>query len=112
MLTPDEKSFIAYWEAKRVKKKKSIWQYSVGLPMGVMIILALFVNIVFGWHKRASMVIRSNGSIIIVVLIAAVAIVIFMSVFASKHQWDQQEQRYQELLEKEKAENKHLSTNM
>ena len=109
MLTPDEKSFLAYWEANRDRKKRSIWQYSLGLPMGVLIILALFVNIIFGWHKRASMIIRSNASIIIVVLIAAVGIVVFMSIFSARHQWDQNEQRYQELLDKQKKEKENLT---
>ena len=101
MLTREEKDFIAYWETHRAKRKKSIWQYSFGLPLGVMIVLALFVNIATGWYKRADMELRSNASLIIVVLIAAIAIVVFISIFTAKYQWEQNEQRYLELKYKE-----------
>lgn len=80
-------------------------QFTIGLPLGVMIVLALFVNIVTGWHKRAAMALQNNASLIIVILIAAIAIVVFMTVFARNHEWDQQETRYQELLQKQKDSN-------
>lgn len=102
MLTKNEEDFIAYWAANRERKKKSIWQFSFGLPLGVMIVLLLFVNIASGWYKRADMLLRSNASLIITILIAAVGIVIFISVFSAKYQWEQNEQRYQELLYKKK----------
>lgn len=92
---------MTYWEANRDKRKKSIWQYSFGLPLGVMIVVALFVNIATGWYKRADMELRSNASLIIVVLIAAIAIVVFISIFTSRYQWEQNEQRYLELKNKE-----------
>ena len=100
MLTKEEEDFIAYWAANREKKKKSIWQFSFGLPLGVMIVLLLFVNIVSGWYKRADMVLRSHSSLIITILIAAIGIVIFISVFSARYQWEQSEQRYLELLYK------------
>lgn len=102
MLTPEEKAFIEYWSVRRTEKKKSIRQFTVGLPLGVMIVLALFVNVVTGWHKRAAMALQNNASLIMIILIAAIAIVVFMTVFARNHEWDQQEIRYQELLQKQK----------
>ncbi|HYH14411.1 MAG TPA: hypothetical protein VD794_04280 [Flavisolibacter sp.] len=102
MLTPEEKAFIEFWAVRRTEKKRSIRQFTIGLPLGVMIVLALFVNVITGWHKRAAMALQNNASLIFVILIAAVAIVVFMTVFARNHEWDQQEIRYQELLKKQK----------
>ena len=101
MITEEEKAFINYWTVQRDKKKTSIRRFTLGFPLAVMIIVVLFANILSGWHKRAAMVIQSNGSLILMVIIAAVAIVVFMTYFSSKHEWDQNEQRYQELLQKQ-----------
>jgi membrane protein YdbS with pleckstrin-like domain len=100
MLTEDEKRFIASWEVDRLRKKKLIRQLSVGLPTGVILVVAIFANFFSGWYKRADMEIRSNSSLIIVLLIAAIGIVIFTAVFSEKHKWDINEQRYHELLAK------------
>ena len=110
MLTEEEQSFLVYWAEQRLRKKKTLKQFSIGLPLGVMIIFALFVNILVGWHKKADMVLQGNASIVITVILAAVGIVVFMTIFSRHHQWDQYEQRYQELLikqqkSKEAAEN-------
>ena len=103
MLTEEEKKFIQYWKANRDKKKKSIWQFSVGLPLGVMIVVAVFVNLLVGWYQRADMELRSNASLVVVILIAAVGIVVFISYFSARHQWDQNEQRYWELIKKDEG---------
>ncbi len=103
MLSKQDQDFLRYWEANRLKKKKFLRQFSVGLPLSVLIVAVLFVNILSGWYKRADMVIRSNSSVIIVVIIAAIGIAVFMTIFSSKHKWEQNEQRYQELISKTKA---------
>ncbi len=72
--------------------------------MGVLIIGALFANIITGWHKRAAMVLESSGSMILSIVIAAVGIVIFITVFSIRHKWDQHEQRFRELLAKKERE--------
>lgn len=104
MLTTEEKDFIVYWTENRLKKKKMLWQFTIGLPMGVLIIVALFANIITGWHKRAAMVLQSSGSMILTIVIAAIGIVIFITVFSVRHKWDQHEQRYKELLVKQRKE--------
>jgi membrane protein YdbS with pleckstrin-like domain len=98
MLTKEEEDFIVYWSEQRKKNKRSLTQFTVGLPLAVSIVAALFVNIITGWHKRAAMVLRSNASLIIVILLACVGIVIFMTIFSQRHKWEYYEQRYQELL--------------
>lgn len=100
MLTPEEQTFVDHWSDVRLKKKKSVWQWSVGLPLGIVIVVALFINLASGWYKGADAVLRSNSSLIITIIIASVAIVVFIAVFAARHQWDQKEQLYQELLAK------------
>ncbi len=104
MLTTEEKDFIVYWKENRDKKKRSLRQYTIGLPMGVLIIAALFANIITGWHKRAAMVLQSSGSMILTVVIAAIGIVIFITIFSVRHKWEQHEQRYKELLVKQTKE--------
>jgi heme/copper-type cytochrome/quinol oxidase subunit 4 len=106
MITEQEKAFIDYWTVQRGKKKTSLRRFTVGFPLAVMILVVLFANILAGWHKRAAMIIQSNGSIILMVIIAAVGIVVFMTYFSSKHEWDQNEQRYQELLKKQLNDSK------
>jgi len=99
MLTPQEQQFLADWEVKRLQKNK-LFRFTLGLPLSVLIVVALFINIFTGWHKRAVMVLRSNTSLILIILIATIAIVIFISMFYRKYQREQNEQRYQELLAK------------
>ena len=100
MLTEDEKKFIEYWEIHRLRRKKVLKQLGIGLPLAVSIVAAIFINFFSGWYKRADMMLRANSSLIIVVLVAIVLIVVFVSVFSAKHQWDMNEQRYREFLSK------------
>ncbi len=99
MLTEEENSFIRYWENNRQKKKKVRKQLSVGLPLAVALVLAIFVNLFSGWYKRAEIEMKKEDSSLILVLLAAVLfIVAFVVVFSVHHRWDMNEQRYKELL--------------
>ena len=103
-MTKNEEDFIRYWEVERTKKKKFLRKTSIGLPLAVVIVVALVVNFLSGWYDKADMMIRQNASVIIVVLIAALAIVVFITLFASRHKWDQNELHYAELLSKKERE--------
>ncbi len=98
MLTENEKGFIDYWEHNRLRKKKVLKQLSVGLPLSVLLVAAIFINLFSGWDKRAQMVINTDPSLIIVLLIAAILIVIFIVIFSVRHRWDLNEQQYKELI--------------
>jgi membrane protein YdbS with pleckstrin-like domain len=98
MLTQEEKRFIDYWEHNRFRKRKILKQLSVGLPLAVVLVIAIFINFFAGWDKRAQMIINTDPSLIIVLLIASLLIVIFIVIFSARHRWDLNEQRYQELL--------------
>ena len=83
MLTSAEKEFVAYWEENRLKKKKILRQISVGLPMAVILVIAIFVNFFSGWFKRADIVLhQEKSSLIIVLIVAALMIVIFIVIFS------------------------------
>jgi membrane protein YdbS with pleckstrin-like domain len=101
MLTEDEKKFIVYWEINRFRKKKVLRQLAVGLPLSVFLVIAIFVNFFSGWYKRADMEIRSSTSLVLVLMVAAVLIVVFTTVFSVRHKWDINEQRYRELIAKD-----------
>ncbi|MEI9810483.1 MAG: hypothetical protein WDO16_22880 [Bacteroidota bacterium] len=105
MLTEEEERFIGYWEANRLRRKRGFRQLAVGLPLAVLIMAALFINFFSGWYKRADMILRSQSqsvqaSLVLVIVIAALLIVVFTTVFSIRHKWDQHEQRYRELLAK------------
>jgi len=104
MLTPDEEKFIEYWEANRLSRKKVLKQLYVGLPFAALLVIAIVVNFLSGWYKRADMVIRSNSSLVLVVVIAGIAIVVFTTVFSVRHEWEMNEQLYRELLAKKAKE--------
>ena len=109
MLTNEEMQFISYWEKNRNKKKKFWKQLAIGLPVGVLFAAAIFINMVSGWYKRATMVFNSDaslGSLVMVLIIAVLLIVIFVSIFSEKVKWERNEQNYLELLnKKDKQEN-------
>jgi L-cystine uptake protein TcyP (sodium:dicarboxylate symporter family) len=101
MLTNEEQAFIRYWEENREKQKRFTKQVAIGLPFGVLFALAIFLNYASGWDKRVEQITKtypSFKSLILVLLIAILAIVVFVSVFSVKVKWEKNEQRYRELL--------------
>ena len=100
MLSQEEKDFLRYWENNRVNKKRFLRQFSIGLPIGVFIAVAIFINLLSGWYKKADMEIRSHSSLIPVIIIALFIMVVFITIFSSRHKWEQNEQRYLELKRK------------
>lgn len=102
MLTPDEQAFVDYWAVQRLRRKTIASRLTSGLPLSVLIVLVLFVSLFTGWYDRATAVLRTHSSVIIVVLVAAVGIVVFMSYFSAQHEWDQNEERYQVLLHRQR----------
>ena len=99
MLTEKDQDFIRYWEVNRLRKKKVIKQLAVGLPLAVVLVIAIFLNFFSGWYKRADMA-RSEEkpTLILVLLVAALLIVVFIVIFSARHRWDMNEQQYKELL--------------
>ena len=101
MLTEKENGFIGYWENNRLRKKKVWRQLSIGLPLAVVLVIAIFANLFSCWDKRAEMEMKKEqSSLILVLLTAALLIVAFVVIFSARHRWDLNEQRYRELLDR------------
>lgn len=105
-MSQEEQDFIAYWSANRDRKKSWVRQLYVGLPLSLVLVLGIFANLFSGWYGRAQMVMfRESASLIVVLVIAAVAIISFLVIFSARHRWDLQEQRYRELLDRSSKQN-------
>lgn len=104
MLSQQEKDFLRYWEANRLNKKRFLRQFSIGLPLGVLIVVAIFVNVLSGWYRQADMIIRSNSSLMIVIIVGLIIIAVFIAIFSSRLKWEQNEQRYLELKQKQEKD--------
>ena len=104
MLTREEEDFVVYWRENRDRKKKVLYQLAIGLPAGLLLSIAIFANFLSGWYKRANMIFRADSSIFPVLMLAAILIVIFFTVFSVKHKWDLHETRYRELLARKATE--------
>jgi hypothetical protein len=98
MLTQREKDFIKYWETNRLRRKKTVRQFLIGIPIGLLFVIPIGINFASGWYKRAQMEAENGEFNPMVLMIALLLIIAFTAIFYQKHQWDQLEQRYRELL--------------
>jgi hypothetical protein len=57
------------------------------------------------------MQLNSDPSVIIVILVALIGIVIFITIFSAHHRWDRNETLFQELLKKEDSSMQQVSEN-
>jgi hypothetical protein len=104
MLTQQEKDFLRYWENNRLRRKKTMRQFLVGIPIGLLFVIPIVINFTSGWYKRAQMEANNQDFNPVVLLVALLVIVVFTAIFYQRHQWDQYEQRYRELLAREKRD--------
>lgn len=104
MLTPQEQRFIEYWQKNRDREKKLFRQLVIGLPAGLLLAIGIVATLVTrGWYEQADMVANSelNPNVLIIALLI---IIVFIAIFYKKFQWDQKEQLYKELLNKQQRE--------
>ncbi|NNV56381.1 hypothetical protein [Limnovirga soli] len=99
MLTSHEEKFIAYWEKNRDREKKLLRQFFIGLPFGLLISAGILLSLDMNWYERANMIANAELNPV-VLLIALLAIAVFMAIFYKKYQWDMKEQQYKELVHK------------
>jgi cytochrome b561 len=104
MLTEEEDAFIGYWAANRDRQKKTFRQFLLGIPVALLFVIPIAVNFFSGWYTRATMMLRTNNFNPGVLLLALLLITVFIAIFSRKFRWDQQEQRYQELLARKKKQ--------
>ncbi|HWB25338.1 MAG TPA: hypothetical protein VG738_07650 [Chitinophagaceae bacterium] len=101
MLAPEEKKFIEYWAVKREREKSLTRQIFFGLPFGLFLGICILVVFESGWYERATMVAYTQSSPY--VLVAAIIIIaVFVGIFYKRYKWEMNEQRYRELLAKQK----------
>ena len=98
MMSEQEKLFVEYWEANRLKEKKLMKQLLIGLPVGVLFGVPIIFMLLSGrfWYKRADMEATSHLNPVVLV-VGVVVIVVFVAVFYKRHQWDMKEQQYLEI---------------
>ena len=107
MLNKEEKDFVEYWAANRLKRKRVWKQLALGLPLAVVLIVAIFINFFSNWHDKARVlrneeVQKYDASLILVLIAGALIITVFIVIFSVRHKWDINEQRYRELIARNK----------
>ena len=105
MITEEEKMFLQYWEANRLREKKIMLQLLIGLPVGMLFGLPVIFMLFSGkfWYKRADM--EANTHLNPLVLIIAVTlIIVFVAIFYKRHQWEMKEQQYLEIKGRQEPE--------
>lgn len=100
MLTPEEEKFVQYWQEQRQHKREFLRKFSIVLPVVSLLAIAFFVNFLSGWYDKADKELRRHSSLIIVILVAVIAIVVFVAIFSVRHKWEQNESDYADLLKK------------
>ncbi len=104
MLSDHEERFIAYWEKNRDKQKRTMKQWLVGLPLGLLFGIPIFINVFSGWYKRADMIVNTQASAArfnpFVLLVSLLLIISFIAIFSKRHKWEMNEQKYRELIVK------------
>ena len=109
-MTEEEKRFVTFWANQRLHKKQYLRRFSVGLPVAALIAAAVLANFLSGWYKKADAAVHADSSVIFVVVIAVVAIMVFIMVFTAHHKWDRNEAAYQELMAKQEDANQENKT--
>jgi len=104
MLTQEEEKFLSYWQENRLKEKSLFKQLSAGFAFGLLLGLAIILNLVSGWYTRADMA-AYGESTPYVLLLAILIITVFCGVFYRRHRWEMNEQHFLELKKKKEATN-------
>ena len=98
MLNKEEEAFILYWKENRIKQKRVFRQFLLGIPLALLFVVPIVLNFFSGWYKRAAMMSSTSEFNPGVLLLALILIVVFVAIFSRKFRWEQNEQRYLELL--------------
>jgi hypothetical protein len=100
-MTKEETAFMQWWETNRLKEKQWMRKLTVGLPLGFVFGLPILLSVVFrGWYKRMPYI---SGGQLTLILMACLAIAVFYAIIRVRVQWEQNEQRYEELLKKKES---------
>lgn len=100
MLMPDEERFVQYWQEQRQHKKAFLRKFSIALPVISLVAIVFFVNFLSGWYRKADKELHRHSSLVIVILVAVIATIVFVVIFTARHKWEQNEAEYENLLKK------------
>lgn len=110
MFTEEEKKFMSYWEANRLREKSWKRQIQAGLPIGTTVAVAILITFFSGWYKLAMM--EASTELNPWVLIFAIMVIaVTFGAFYKKQKWEQHEQLYNELMARKKKEEQNLEYN-
>lgn len=104
MLTPEEEKFVQYWQEQRQHKKKFLRNFSIALPALSLLAILFFINFLSGWYGKADKELRRHSSLVIVILVAVIGIVVFVTIFSARQKWEQNEAEYEALLQKKEQQ--------
>lgn len=105
MITEKEEKFLIYWEKNREIENTFAKKLMSGLPMALIfslpIILFIAVIRIFfpEWYMKISGV---SPQMFISVLLAIICLVLFYSFFRMQYKWENNEQLYKEILNKQR----------
>ena len=98
-MTKEDEKFINFW-IKRREKKQSFRDYLSGGSMGILIGSGILICVVSGWYQRAFMI--ANASLSPIVMLVCILIIsLFLGYFHYQYSWDNNEKRYQQIMNKE-----------
>lgn len=103
MITEQEKKFIAFWEANRIRQQRLSYQLLFGIPWGLALGTGVVLIFSSGWYERANMVAHTQSSPL-VLIVAILIIAVICGWLYKKFQWEQREQFYLELKAKNKTD--------
>jgi len=95
---------MKYWDANRERQKKTIRQFLLGIPIGLLFVIPIVASLMSGWYKRANMIVNTQDFNPLVLIVALVLIVGFVAIFSKRYKWDMNEQHYLELKAKKALE--------
>lgn len=104
MITKEEEEFLIYWEKNREIENTFGRKLLGGLPMALIFSLPIILFVVFiriflpVWYMKISAV---SPSMFISVLLATLGVVIFYAFFRMQYKWENNEQLYKELKNKQ-----------
>ena len=107
MISPEEETFLKYWEENRVARSSFTNKILGGLPMAVVFCLPILLLIVSvylffpDWYTKIS---GTSPATFFVVIIAVFIATLFYAFIRMHFKWEMNEQLYKELKFKQKKQ--------
>jgi len=109
MLTEKDIEFLRYWEKNRESESTFSSKLLSGIPMAILFTLPILLLVLTvwlfipDWYMKIS---KTSPGMFISAIFAMILIVLFYSFFRMQFKWENNEQLYKELKNKENLTNK------